>query len=145
MALKRSSAEVLESSTFSMANSRSQAATRALSSGVPSIACRRARTRAWSAAFIRASSRAKRLDALGVFAGPRAEHRRAGNQHVGPGLDAAPGRFGIDAAIDLEMDRLAQRVDRAAQGRDLGELALDERLAAEARIDAHHQHEVEVA
>ena len=64
---------------------------------------------------------------------------------VGAGLDAFPRRLGIDAAIDLEIDRPARGVDRLAQGGDLGELALDEGLAAEAGIDAHHQHEIEVA
>jgi nicotinate-nucleotide--dimethylbenzimidazole phosphoribosyltransferase len=64
---------------------------------------------------------------------------------AGTGLDAALRCLDVDAAIDLEIDRLAECVDRLAQGGDLGELALDEGLSAEPGIDAHHQNEVEIA
>src|ERR1700722_16647121 len=90
-------------------------------------------------------SSAQRLDVGGIAGRSAAEHRGAGHQGVGAGLDAAPGLLRIDTAIDLEVDLAALCIDHPAQGRDLGELAVDERLPAETRIDAHHQHEIEVA
>src|SRR6266404_6500805 len=90
-------------------------------------------------------SSAQRLYVGGVARRTATEHSGAGHQGIGPGLDTAPGSLRIDAAIHLEVDRLAQRVDRLAQAGDLGELARDEGLASEPRIDAHHQYQVEVA
>src|SRR6478735_1072923 len=131
MALKRSSAEVLESSALSRANSRSHAATRARSSAVPKPVCRRASITAWFIRGARWRSSAQRPDVGGVLFRPAREHRRDGDQRVGAGGAAALGRLRIDAAVDLEIDRLAQGVDRAAQRGDLGELGVDEGLAAE--------------
>src|SRR6185295_14800912 len=91
-----------------------------------------------------AALEAQRLDVGGVTLRPAAEHRGAGDQHVGTGGHGLLRRLGIDAAIDLEIDDAAARVDHLAQGGDLGELALDEALPAEARVDAHHQHQVDV-
>ena len=76
----------------------------------------------------------------------RAEHRGAGDQHIGPGLDAARRGLGGDAAIDLQRDLLSAlgdvRVDHLPEDGDLGELAFQEGLPAEARIDRHHQDQV---
>src|SRR5204862_394836 len=71
-----------------------------------------------------------------------AERRRPRDQHVGSGVDRAPRVGLVDTAVDLEVYRPAARVDPLADRFDLLQLAVDEALPAEARIDAHHQHEI---
>jgi hypothetical protein len=63
---------------------------------------------------------------------------------VGPGGDRARRGLDIDAAIDLQVDRLAGGVDHRADRLDLAQLALDEALPAETGIDAHHQHQIDL-
>ena len=48
-----------------------------------------------------------------------------------------------DAAVDLDQRRQARFVDRAPQLCDLTQCAVHELLSAEARFDAHHEHQVE--
>ena len=83
-------------------------------------------------------------DGRGIVGG--AEDRGAGDQHIGPGGDAARRGLGGDAAIDLQRDRLAaggdMGIDHPPQAGDLPELAAEEGLPAEAGIDRHHEDEV---
>ena len=78
-------------------------------------------------------------DIAGIGVRPAGKRRRAGDQNVGAGLDRGGRRIGVDAAIDLQVDLAAARVDQLAQRLDLVELRADEALPAEAGIDAHHQ------
>ena len=92
----------------------------------------------------RGSWLAQAPDVLGIGGRPAGEGRRAGDEHIGPG-GHRPGRgLGIDAAVDLEIDGPAGAVDAPAELGDLVELGGDEALAAEAGIDAHHQHQIDV-
>ena len=52
--------------------------------------------------------------------------------------------LGIDPAIDLDDDLQTRLGDPVCDRLDLPQLAGDELLSAEARIDGHHQHEVDV-
>ena len=72
-----------------------------------------------------------------------AEGRGPGDEDGGAGVDRLPRRFGIDAAVDLELDVEVFLGDALGDRLDLAQLAGDELLAAEARIDAHHQHQVD--
>src|SRR5512144_3234917 len=78
----------------------------------------------------------------------RLEDRRAGDERVGAGARDRADVVDLHAAVDLEPDRAAgpldRRVDLDARLRDLLERMRDELLAAEARIDRHDQHEVEL-
>ena len=60
----------------------------------------------------RAPRHAQGGDGRGIVG--RAEHRGAGDQHIGPGGDAARRGRGGDAAIDLQRDRLAAGGDWAS-------------------------------
>ena len=51
----------------------------------------------------------------------------------------------VDAAIDGEIDGAPAGVDQRPERLDLAELARDEALAAKSRVDAHHQHQIDVA
>src|SRR3546814_12869976 len=62
---------------------------------------------------------------------------------IGAGGDRQLRGLGIDAAIDLKIDLPAAGIDRLAQDADLLKLTGNEFLAAEAGIDAHHQHQVD--
>src|SRR5690606_127654 len=81
----------------------------------------------------------------GVGGGAAGESGGAGHQHIGAGGDDLRCGAGVDATIDLELDRPATVVDHPAQPGDLVELAVDEALPAETGIDAHHQNQVDVA
>ena len=76
--------------------------------------------------------------------GPAAEGGGAGDQHIGAGGDRLARGFGVDAAVDLDEDVEVFLGDAVGDRLDLLELAGDELLPAEARVDAHHQHEVDV-
>ena len=60
------------------------------------------------------------------------EHRRAGDQHVGAGLDAERCRLGGDAAVDLEPD-VAPAAIIARSARILRQLATEEASARRSR------------
>ena len=53
----------------------------------------------------RRQARADRGDVGGVGRRPAFEHRRAGDQHVGAGVDDQRRRFRRDPAVDLDADR----------------------------------------
>src|SRR6185312_4758477 len=53
----------------------------------------------------------------------------AGDEHIGARGDRRRRGLSIDAAIDLEIDRAAERIDEPAQRADLVERAGDEALA----------------
>jgi hypothetical protein len=76
---------------------------------------------------------AQSLDIFGVSARAAPERGGPGDEHVRSGLDRAARRLPIDAAIDLEVDRLAGLVDLLADRLDLAELAVDKCLPAENR------------
>ena len=67
-----------------------------------------------------------------------------GDQHVGAGGDHSCCVLRRDPAIDLQLNAAAAVVDHAAQARDLGQTRVDETLAAEAGIDAHHQDQIDL-
>ena len=80
------------------------------------------------------------LEAVGV-----AVQGAAGDEHVGPGARPRRRRCRADAAVDLDVDDVVETggVDHPAH---LGDLRLHRRqvaLAAEARVDGHHEHEVD--
>jgi hypothetical protein len=87
--------------------------------------------------------RPQRRDRRGVVG--RGEHRRAGHQHVRAGGGDRADVVELDPAVDLDVDRgAAGVVEHAPQRGDLVEHRRDERLAAEAGVDAHQQHHVDV-
>ena len=96
-----------------------------------------------SAAVGRRGLLAERLD--GRRRVVRAVDRRAGDEHVGAGLGAALDRLRGDAAVDLQPDVEAAAFDQLAGAADLRQHHVEERLAAEARLDGHHQQHVELA
>ena len=74
-----------------------------------------------------------------------AEQRTAGDEHVGAGRGRRGDGVGADAAVDLDVDVVVAPGSREHRG-DLGDLRLhrgDVLLAAEARVDGHHQHQVD--
>src|ERR1035441_3180782 len=80
-----------------------------------------------------------------ILARAALETRCARDQHIGAGGYDLFGRAGIDAAVNLEIDRLAERVDGFAHGADPIELRGNESLPAEAGIDGHDEDEIELA
>src|SRR4030095_10681522 len=78
-----------------------------------------------------------------------AEDRRAGNERVGAGLRGRGDVVDLDTAIDLEQDlvpgALLRGIDALPGEGELGQGAGDERLTAEAWIDRHDEHDVELA
>src|SRR5699024_5648381 len=74
----------------------------------------------------------------------RLEHRATGYEDVCASRHGLVGGARLDASVDLEVDRLAGRVDHLAESPDLFELRGDEALPTEAWVDAHHEHEIEV-
>ena len=81
---------------------------------------------------------------VSISRGPAAECRGSGNEHVRSGIDRLRRGLGIDPAIDLEANVKSLLGDALGDRLDLAELAGDELLSAETRIDAHHQHEIDV-
>ena len=70
------------------------------------------------------------------------EHGRAGDQHIGAGLATSGAVSGVmPPSISMSMGRAADQ--RASRARILSTTAGNEGLAAEARIDRHHQDEVD--
>ncbi len=69
----------------------------------------------------------------------------AGNQHVGACCRRSGDRRGTDAAVDFEIDGVGESgvIDHRPDLRDLRLHRRDVGLAAEARIDRHHQHQVD--
>ena len=63
---------------------------------------------------------------------------------MAPALDRLARGLGVDPAVDLELDIEALLGDPLGDRLDLLELAGDELLPAEARVDGHHQDQVEV-
>ena len=81
--------------------------------------------------------------ALGIR---RAEDRRAGDDDARAGRDDAADVLVIDAAVDLRRaPRFAGAVEQRAHLPDLRLAARNERLAAEAGVHRHDEHEVDVA
>src|SRR5690349_21332256 len=64
------------------------------------------------------------------------EYGRPRHEHRGTRLRARAGRVRVDAAVDLDVDVLA---DEPAQAPDAVERARDEPLAAPPRVDRHAQ------
>ena len=75
----------------------------------------------------------------------RGVDRRAGDEHVGPGLRAALDGLQRDPAVHLQPDLEAGCGDQLAGAPDLGQAEVEELLAAEARLHGHHQEHVELA
>src|SRR3954470_12533033 len=71
----------------------------------------------------------------------RPEYGCPRHEHRGPRLGARPGGLGIDSAVDLDVDVLA---DEPAQAADPVERARDELLAAPPRVDRHAQRLVDL-
>lgn len=74
----------------------------------------------------------------------RAEDGAAGHEHVGPGLDKAPARFAVDAAVHLDERVRAAAVYEFAQAARLVDGVLNKLLPAEAGVHRHEHHQVEV-
>src|SRR6187200_1685012 len=72
----------------------------------------------------------------------RSEHRRARHEERGARGRARPGGLEVDAAVDLDLDRVAHE---RAQARDLIERCRDELLAAPAGVHGHAQRRPQVA
>ena len=72
-----------------------------------------------------------------------AEDGVARYQYIGARIEEQAGVVRRDAAVDLDQRRQACFVDRAPQLCDLTQCAVHELLSAEARFDAHHEHQVE--
>src|SRR5579862_7483104 len=89
------------------------------------------------------TSTAQCCDVGGIAFRSASEYRGAGNEHVGAGVHSLARGLRIDAAIDLERDIASGFCDACGNRLDLLQLAGDEGLAAEARIDAHHQNQVD--
>src|SRR5690606_26701490 len=70
---------------------------------------------------------------------------RACDEYSGARGDGAWRGFEIDTSIDFEFDGGVFAIDPLADCLDLLQLTFDEALAAEARIDAHDKHEIEVS
>src|SRR6266571_243382 len=85
---------------------------------------------------------AHRADRRGVIL--RAENRRAGDEGVGAGARRLGDVVGLDAAVDLEPDLPAERIDAPPNLRDLGKHRAQELLAAEPRVHRHQEHDVEL-
>src|SRR5258708_59014 len=86
---------------------------------------------------------AQRRDRLAPTA--RAEHGPGGDEYSGPRARRERDRLRADPAVHLERDVESALVDPAPQRLDLAQHAGDELLAAEARVDGHHEHLVDVA
>src|SRR5262249_41350104 len=89
-------------------------------------------------------SAAQPADVAGIGVGTAAESRGARDQHIGACSYRGARRIFLDAAIDLEIDVAAKLVDAGTQRLELVERLGNEALSAEARIDAHHQHKIDV-
>ena len=91
----------------------------------------------------RARSAGSRIAAIlsGIGHGAAFEDRRSGDEIIGAGGGHGGGGLRPDAAVDLDFD--VASAGHLAHGADLVERTGDEALAAEAGIDAHHQHEVD--
>ena len=63
---------------------------------------------------------------------------------LAPALTACARGLGVDPAVDLELDVETLLGDPLGDRLDLLELAGDELLPAEARVDAHHQDQVDL-
>src|SRR5947207_2283991 len=74
----------------------------------------------------------------------RAENRGACDEGIGAGPRDLGDVLGLDAAVDLEPDLLAELVDALAHLGDFRQHRADELLPAEARVDRHEQHQVEL-
>ena len=68
-----------------------------------------------------------------------------GDEDARAGGDDAADVAQIDAAVDLDRRRVAGAIEQRAHLADFRLAARDERLAAEAGVDRHHEHEVDVA
>ena len=94
-----------------------------------------------------AAAAAPRLAARASRARDRA-CRRSPSRRRGCAAPAATTRGdvrAIDAAVDLDRRGVARRVEQRAHRPDFRLAARDESLAAEARVDRHHEHVVDVA
>src|SRR3974390_576731 len=82
-------------------------------------------------------------DIGGVLRRAVLENGRARNEHVGAGCDRAPGSFRRDSTVHLERDSTPAFCNAFSGLFDFPELACDERLSAEARIDPDNQNTVD--
>src|SRR3546814_3153511 len=76
--------------------------------------------------------------------GDVAEERRSGDEGIGAGPGDVGDVVGLDTAVDLEPDGLAAGLDALAHALDLAQRRGDEALPAEAGVDRHQQHQVQV-
>src|SRR3546814_406012 len=83
-------------------------------------------------------------DIIRISCGTAPEGSGACDQCVSASAHRQSRGFGIDAAVHLQIDRLAELVDRLADRLDLAQLAGNEALPAKAGIDAHYQHQVDI-
>ena len=86
----------------------------------------------------------ERPDIVGVGAGAAPEGGGSRDQRGCARADRLSRRFGVDAAIDFELDLQTLLGDAVRDRFDLGQLAGNELLPAEAGIHGHHQHEIEL-
>src|SRR6185503_9664835 len=73
-----------------------------------------------------------------------AKNRRARDERVGAGGRDPPDVRDLDAPVDLEPYGQLRAIDQRPDGRNLRQHRLDELLPAEARVDGHQQHEVDL-
>ena len=76
--------------------------------------------------------------------GTAAEGRGSSHENVGARVDRPARGAYIDAPVDFEVDEEALLVDLLPDRLDLAQLALDEPLPAEAGIDAHDKHQIDL-
>src|SRR5262245_52871026 len=69
---------------------------------------------------------------------------RSSDEDVSAGVRATFDRLRRDAAVDLEPDGQVGAPDEIARPPDLRNHDVEKRLAAEARLDGHHENEVEL-
>ena len=75
----------------------------------------------------------------------RAVERRARDQHRRAALDEHPGVFLVHAAVHLDLEAQPGRAPHPVDLANLLDRAFDHPLPAEARVDGHHQRQVDVA
>src|SRR5690606_2494502 len=85
-----------------------------------------------------------RADVGGIAIRAAVKDGASRDQHIRPRLDDERRRLGVDAAVHLKVDTAAGRVDPLAKPAYFFELRGDKFLPAKARIDAHHQNEIDL-
>jgi len=73
-----------------------------------------------------------------------AKDRRAGHEGIGAGGGDGGDVVGLDATVDFQPNRLAASIDHRAHPAQLVQRGRNEGLAAEAGVDRHQQHQVQI-